>query len=576
MSEDKVSRRLIAILVADVAGFSRLVGQDEVGTITRLNALRTEIVDPGIARHNGRMVKTMGDGFLIAFSSAVDAVRSAIELQTQLLDRNADKLDDERLVLRIGINLGDVIVQDADILGDGVNIAARLEKIAVPGGVCISEKVGAEIAGKTDAVFQDGGAYEVKNIRQPLHVLHWHPDKSVTLPTGAVASDKVNGKQDRKPILAVLPFEPLGGGEEIGDLAATIDNEISAALAKLTGISLVTSDDKADYVAKGSVRISGKRIRATVQLEDQAENEQFWSERLDSNLDDIFEAMDEMAVRISSALRYEIYERETEKSNQRPNEHLSNQDLIGQAGHILFQPRRASYEKSWEMISIVIEREPDNAMALAIGAAGRAMLEVFCGYSPVASTDAEIGMRYIRRSLELNERSDFAHMVQGRLYLHCERDASAAMLEAERSLELNPGYSLALGLMGEAKSFSGDPEAGIDFSTRAVETDTRFPGNFWFMEEIALGNFIREDYADAIEWAKRADQRQRDVPRTLLTLTSSLAHAGQGDAAAKTAQRLIKLCPEISVGALRRWPFQETAHWDRLTSGLIEAGLPEI
>ena len=575
MSEDKVSRRLAAILAADVVGYSRLVGQDEEGTITRLNTLRADMLDPGIARHGGRIVKTMGDGFLIEYSSAVDAVRNAVELQGQLAERNAGSSGEGRMEFRIGVNLGDIIVQGDDILGDGVNIAARLEGIAVPGGVCISDKVGAEVAGKLEVTFQDGGEYEVKNIAQPVRVLHWHPDEGVTLPVGEVATDDdEDGKPDRKPNLVLMPFEPLGGDDETKNLTATIDDEVSGALAKLTGISLVTVAADADYVAKGSVRAAGNRFRATVQLHDQAEQKQFWSERFDGDLEDIFDAMDKLAVRICSALRYEIYERETEKSKQRPAEEQSNQELMGQAGHILFQSRRADYERSRELISIVIARDPDNPMALAIGAWGRTMLEVICGYRPIAPEDGETGMGYIRRSIELNERSDFAHMVQGRLYLHWERDTSAAILEAERSLELNPGYVLAMGLMGEARCFSGDPEAGIEYSTKAVETDARFPANHWFMEDIALGNFVREDYDAAIEWAKRADQRQRDVPRILLMLISASAHAGQAEAAGKAAQRLLDSCLDFRVGDLRRWAFQEPAHWERFTSGLIEAGLP--
>ena len=576
MAQAHLQRRLAAILVADVVGYSRLIGQDEEGTIARLNAVVVDLLVPGIARHGGRIVKTMGDGFLIEYSSAVDAVRNAVELQSQLADRNAGSSEAGRMEFRIGVNLGDIVVQGDDILGDGVNIAARLEGIAVPGGVCISDKIGAEVAGKIDAAFQDGGEYEVKNIAQPVRVLHWHPDESVTLPVGEVAADDdKDGKPDRKPNLMLMPFEPLGGDDETKDLTATIDDEVSGALAKLTGIALVTAADEADYVAKGSVRAAGNRFRATVQLHDHAEQKQFWSERFDGNLEDIFEAMDDLAMRISSALRYEIYERETEKSKARPAEEQSNQELMGQAGHILFQSRRADYEKSRELISIVMERDPDDPMALAIGAWGRTLLEVFCGWGPIAPEDGETGMGYIRRSIELNERSDFAHMAQGLLYLHWERDTSAAILEAERSLELNPGYVLAMGLMAEAKCFSGDPETGIEYGTKAVETDARFPANHWYMEDIALGNFVREDYDAAIEWAKRADQRQRDVPRILLMLTSASAHAGQADATGKAAQRLRDSCPNFCVGALRRWAFQEPAHWERFTSGLIEAGLPE-
>ena len=572
MNQANVTRRLAAILAADLVGYSRLVGQDEEGTISRLSTLRAEVLDPGVARHNGRIVKTMGDGFLIEYPSAVDAVRNAVELQIQLEERNAGLSYDKKMVFRIGVNLGDIIVQDEDILGDGVNIAARLEGIAVPGGVCISDKVGMEVAGKVDAAFQDGGRYEVKNISEPVGVLHWHPDLNMTLPVGDAAEKSGDAQEDRKPNLMIMPLEPLGDDDEIKNLAATIDDEVSRALAKLTGISLVTLLDEADYVAKGSVRMAGNRFRATVQLHEQAQKEQLWSERFEGSSDDIFDAMDDLSVRISTALRYEIYERETEKSKQRPPEEQTNQELMGQAGHILFQSRRAEYERSRELISMVVDRDPDDPMALAIGAWGHTLLEVICGYGPIDAQDGKIGTQYIRRSLELNERSAFGHLVQGLLYLHWERDIPAAMLEAERSLELNEGYPLAMGMMGEAKSYSGDPETGVELCTKALETDARFPANHWFMESIALGNFVLENYDAAVDWAKRADQRQRDVPRILLMLTAASAHVGKADAPAK---RLLDVCPDFRTGDLRRWAFEDDADWERFTAGLVNAGLPE-
>jgi adenylate cyclase len=575
MSEARISRRLAAILAADLVGYSRLVSQDEEGTISRLTALRAEFLDPGVDRHNGRIVKTMGDGFLIEYPSAVDAVRNAVELQSQLEEHNTGLTYDKKMVFRIGVNLGDVIVQEDDILGDGVNIAARLEGIAVPGGVCISNKVGTEVTGKIDVVFQDGGKYEVKNIPEPVGVLHWHPNQDVTLPVGEIASQDEDSQEDRKPNLMFMPLEPFGDSDDVKSLAATIDDEVSIALAKLTGISLVTVLDEADYVAKGSVRVAGNRFRATVQLHEQAQQEQLWSERFEGSSEDIFDAMDELSVRISNSLRYEIYERETEKSKQRPPEEQTNQELLGQAGHILFQSRRAEYQKSRELISMVVDRDPDDPMALAIGSWGHTLVEVICGYGPIEPQDGKVGMQYIRRSLELNERSAFGHLVQGLLYLHWERDTSAAILEAERALELNDGYPLAMGLMGEARSYSGDPENGIELCTKALETDARFPANHWFMEGIALGNFVTEDYEAAIEWAKRADQRQRDVPRILLMMTAASAHAGQTDAAAKTAQRLLDACPGFRVGDLRHWVFDNADDWTRFTSGLSKAGLPE-
>jgi class 3 adenylate cyclase/TolB-like protein len=575
MSDDKIARRLAAILAADVVGYSRMVGIDEEGTIKRLNALRTRLWGPSIERHGGRLVKTMGDGFLIEYPSAVDAVRNAIELQNELLTINADLPPDRRLEFRIGVNLGDIVAQDDDIFGDGVNIAARLESIAVPGGVCISEKVATEVDGKIETSFLDGGASNVKNIAQPVHVRHWHPDDNIDLPVvEASKGEDATGNAGGKPTLAILPFESLSEGTESENLTAMVEDEISAAVSKLTGIDLITVPEDANYLAKGSVRAVGDRFRVTIQLHDQVAHQQFWCERFDGTLEDIFEAVDALVARVLSTLRYEIYERETEKSKSRPIEEQSNQELMGQAGHILFQCRRAEYEKSRSLISVVVERDPNNPMALAIRAWGLAMLEVVCGWGPIAPEDGENGIKLIRRSVELNERSDFAHFVLGHFLLQLERNPGAAIREAERCLQLNSSYALAMGLMCDAMCFAGNPEAGIGFGTRAVETDAHFPANNLYMDGIALGNFVRGNYQEAVEWSRRSDQLQRNVPKVLLMLTSASAHLGQMDAAHEEARRLIEMSSDIRVSSLRRWPFQDPQQWERFTEGLVAAGIP--
>jgi class 3 adenylate cyclase/tetratricopeptide (TPR) repeat protein len=570
-------RKLTTIFYADVVGYSRLTGDDELRTHQAvMDAL--DYTNTAIDAEGGTVLRYAGDAILAEFPSVVSCVNASVTVQTELASRNQDIPDDKKVQLRIGINLGEVLIDRGEIYGDGVNIAARLESIAVPGGVCISHKVGAEVKGKLEVSFTDGGEYELKNIAEPLKVLHWHPDAGMTLPIGTAASEDTSdegSRPNKKPNLMLMPFESLGDDDQTKTLAASVTEEILGPLTKLTGISLVTTSDVADYVAKGSVRVAGNRFRASVQLHDQSEQKPFWSDRFDSDMEDMFEALDNLAVRISTALRYEIYERETAKSKLIPVEKQSSQELMGQAGHILFQSRRADYEKSRELISVVIEREPDNPMALAIAAWGRAGMEVICGYGEIADEDGDTGLKYIRRSIELNELSDFAHMVYGRLLLHWERDISAAILEAERSLELTPGYVLAMDLMGAAKSFSGDPESGIEYCTKAVEADARFPANHWFMEDIALGNFIREDYDTAVTWARRADQKQRGVASILLMLTTACWHAGQHDSAHQAAERLVEASPGFRMGDLRRWNFQDPAHWERFRQGLVEAGLPE-
>ncbi len=575
MSEQTPTRKLTTIFYADVAGYSRLTGDDELRTHRAvMDAL--DYANETITTRQGTVLRYAGDAILAEFSSVVACVDAAINVQTELARRNQDIPQDERVQLRIGVNLGEVLMDRGEIYGDGVNVAARLESIAVPGGVCISHKVGAEITGKLETSFTDGGEYALKNIAKPLQVMHWHPDESITLPVGTVAGEDAADevRPDKKPSLMLMPFESLGGDDQSKSLAASMTEETFGALTKLTGISMVTACDAADYLVKGSVRAAGNRFRTTVQLLDRSDQKSFWSDRFDEGLDDMFEALDKAAVRISTGVRYEIYQHQTEKTKQIPIEKQTSQELMGEAGHILFHSKRADYEKSRELISIVVEREPENPMALAIAAWGRVMMEVICGYRAIAAEDGETGLEYIRRSIELNEVSDFAHMVYGRILLHWERDVSAAILEAERSLELNPGYVLAMGLMGAARIYSGDPDTGIEFSTKALEADARFPANHWFMEDISLGHFVREDYDAAVTWARRADQKERGVARILLMLATASWHAGQSDSARKAVARLLETNPDFRVGELSPWVFEDPAHWERFTRGLVEAGSP--
>ena len=365
----------------------------------------------------------------------------------------------------------------------------------------------------------------------------------------------------------------LAGDPQADSVAAGVNEAVASSLANLTGISLVTAPGEASYHVLGSVQTSGPRFRITMKLLDQRSKKQFWSERFDGDIATTFDALDNLAFRICSALRYEIYERETERSRLRSLEEQTNEELMGQAGHILLNSRRSDYERSVMLIDLVVKRDPNNFMALAIRAWG-AMVEVVCGYREVSPADSKIALEFARKAIELNGRSDFAHMVYGLILLYLRRDLDAALRQARRSLELNPNYALAIDLQGMAMMYSGDAEAGLRESKRALDANPRFPANNWFMDNLSIGNFLRQDYATAIEWARRSDHIHGEIPRCLLLLVSCCTHAGAVAEAKREVDRLMQACPDFRIRDLRRWPFLKEQDWTRLTGGLAQAGLP--
>jgi adenylate cyclase len=577
LSSEHVERRLAAILAVDVVGYSRLMGADELGTFERIRAHRKELFEPEIARHHGRIFKLMGDGLLAEFGSAVDAVTCAVVLQRSMLERNSGISDERRIDVRMGINLGEVIVEDGDRHGDTINLAARLEQLARPNGICVSDKVKIEVEGKVDIRFENGGEQRLKNIAQATKVFHWRPDGApplVLTKAGAEGiRDPAPANAGAKPSLALSAFEVLGGDAQAVPLATGVNEAVASSLANLTGISLVTASSEANYHAIGSVQISGSRFRVIVKLLDQRSKKQFWSDRFDGDIAATFDALDNLAFRICSALRYEIYERETERTRLRSLEEQTNEELMGQAGHILLNSRRADYERSVTLIDLVVKRDPNNFMALAIRAWG-AMVEVVCGYREVSPADSAIALQFARKATELNGRSDFAHLVYGLMLLYLKRDLDAAVRQAKRSLELNPNYALSIYLLGMAMMYAGDAEAGLRHCKRALEANPRFPANNWFMDYMAVGNFLREDYGAAVEWARRSDEIHGDIPRCLLLLTTCYGHAGAVEEAAREADRLMQACPDFRIRDLRRWPFLREQDWARFVDGLVQARLP--
>jgi adenylate cyclase len=376
MVEQRVVRRLTAILAGDVAGYSRLMGADEEGTLSRLNAHRREFLEPKVAHHRGRIVKRTGDGILIEFASAVDAARCAVEIQHGMIKRNAPVPQDKRIELRIGIHVGDIIIEEGDIYGDGVNIAARLEGIAQPGGICISGDAYGQVRGKLDASFEDGGEQELKNIARPVRV-YWlrFNEKSATAATRLALPSK--------PSIAVLAFQNMSGDPEQEYFADGIAEDVITALSRLRWLFVVARNSSftykgksvdvrqvgrelgVRYVLEGSVRKTGNRVRINAQLIDASDGHHVWADRYDRALEDIFAVQDEMTNQITSAIAPGIVAAEVQRAQAKDVDELSTWERLMHAHWHIQRFTAEDFREAIRLLDELLRHDPNNATALS-------------------------------------------------------------------------------------------------------------------------------------------------------------------------------------------------------------------
>ena len=375
------TRRLAAILAADVAGYSRLIGVDEGGTLQALKAIRAELIDPMIASHNGRLVKTTGDGLLVEFSSVVDALRCATEVQAGMVGRNATVAADKRIEFRIGINMGDVVVEDGDIFGDGVNVAARLEALAEPGGICVSARVQEDAAGKLDLTFDDLGEQALKNIARPV--------RAYRIATGAVsasAQETPTLPLPDKPSIAVLPFQNMSGDPEQEYFADGMVEEIITALSRIRWLFVIARNSSftykgqaidvkkvgrelgVRYVLEGSVRKGGNQVRITAQLIEAETGAHLWAERFDGPLENVFEIQDRVAIAVAGVIEPALQAAEIRRSSNRPTDDLTAYDLYLRALQYSQSADRAGTVEALQTLGLAIKLDPRYGSALALAA----------------------------------------------------------------------------------------------------------------------------------------------------------------------------------------------------------------
>ncbi len=587
MAEERVQRRLAAILAADVVGYSRLMGADEAGTLAQLKTLRKEVFDPRTSEHNGRIFKTTGDGVLVEFASAVDAVQCAIKVQRALARRNKDVPTDHRMELRIGINLGDIIVDGEDIYGDGVNVAARLEGLCDTGEVYVSGAVHDQVEGKLAAAFDDLGVQTVKNIVKPIQVYRVSP-VAETVAAAAIPSE-VDKIFDR-PALAVLPFENLSGDPDQEYFADGLTEDIITALSlwksfpviarnstfafkgRSSDVREVATSLGARYVVVGSVRKGGNRVRVSAQLIDAETGHHVWAERFDRDLEDIFALQDEITQRIAATIEPELGRFEQKRSAAKVPTSLDAWDHCQRGMYQLYTFTKEGSEQARGMFLRAIELDPAYSQAHT-GLAYSYHMDILHAYTDSREDSIAQLLRHARQGVALDDRDSYAHVILAFAY-RWARQHDLAVAEAKRAIELNPNDAWAYGTLGNVLDLIGRPQDGIPYLKQSLRLNPHDVHRHFMMTIVARAYLNNRDYESAVEWARNAINRDPDHARAHLLLAASLGHLGRS-AEARTA---LDDCNRVNPDFVRRWTqwreYQRDEDNDHILEGLRKAGLP--
>jgi adenylate cyclase len=588
MSVPGPERRLAAVLAADMVGYSRLMEVDERGTLARLKTHRLELIDPAITKNHGRIIKTTGDGMLVEFRSVVDAVMCATEVQRRMAGRNADVSPARWIQFRIGINLGDVIVEDDDIFGDGVNVAARLEMLAEPGGICVSAAVRDQVDHRLDDIaFEDLGAKTVKNISRPIHVfrVRFEP-ASKAAPEGAQDAAVVANAVAKKPSIAVLPLVNMSGDPEQEFFADGLSEDIITELSRFRDLLVISRNSTfvhkgkavkvqevarefgVDYVLEGSVRKAGDRVRVTVQLIDAETDRHIWAERYDRQLEDIFAIQDEMTRAIVATLPGRVEAATHDRAKRKRTDNLAAYECVLAAKVLHHRSVREDNAQAQRLLDRALELDANYAHAHAWKACvlGQTWIYGWC-------EDADAALRQVVAELEialaLDDNDSDVHRILAAVNLTRD-DHDKAAYHQERALALNPNYDLIVVQQGELLTWLGRPEEGIDWIRKAMRLNPYHPERFW--SHLGRACYCAEKYADAAEAFSRIT-RPDHTHHAFLAAT--FAQMGNAVAATAHAAEVIKRMPEFSVAAsLATQHYKFEADRKRHEAGLLKAGLP--
>ena len=539
MAEHRVERRLAAILAGDVAGYSRLMGADEEGTLARLNAHRRELLEPTIVEHRGRIVKRTGDGILVEFGSAVDATRCAIEQQRGMARRNAHEPADRRIELRIGIHVGDIIVDEGDIFGDGVNIAARLEGIAEAGGICISDDAFRQVRGKIDAAFADAGDQRLKNIEQPVRVYR------IQLDQPAPKAPKISAPAEG-PSIAVLPFQNMSGDPEQEYFVDGIVEDIITGLSRMKWLFVIARNSSfaykgravdvkqvgrelgVRYVLEGSLRKAGDRIRITCQLIETANGTHVWAERYDRPLGNIFEIQDEITLSVVGAIEPSLRQAEIELAKRKRPDSLDAYDLYLRALPHAQVAMPGDGEKALSWLNKSLALEPDYAAAHALAA--------WC-----------YEQRYVR----------------------------GGMHEADKVAALEHARAGALGLGATILAHDGRIDQAIEYGERALRMSPHDPTAYLQFTALGIAHLAAGRFEQSAAACNKASQSNPRFSFPVVLQAAALCRLGRAHEAKAVARRVLELEPRFSIAQFVKSHTGRPEIWNPVGDALRQVGLPE-
>ncbi|WGR70282.1 MULTISPECIES: adenylate/guanylate cyclase domain-containing protein [unclassified Bradyrhizobium] len=586
----RVERRLSAILAADVAGYSRLMHHDEEATHAKLSALLTEVVHPAIAEHGGRIVKNTGDGLLAEFPSAVEAVRAAMKFQTRIKDITAGEVEDRRIAFRVGVNIGDVIVEPHDIFGDDVNIAARLEGIAEPGGICVSSLVYAHVRGKVAIEFADLGEQTLKNIPHAIRAY-----AMVQGATSPATNDARSGSLSPPRLsIVVLPFANLSGDPEQDYFVDGVTESLTTDLSRIKGSFVIgrhtafTYKGKAldlkkigrelniRYALEGSVQRSENQLRVNVQLVDAETGAHLWADRFDKPISDLFEMQDEIVSRLANALNAQLIAAEARRAER--SLHPSALDLYFQG--------MARWNKGWTPAHLAqagsfferaLELDPDNVEAL-VGIAAIDIANAGINFTDNPDALYAAAETALNKALSLAPQYALAHAFLG-CVLFCTKRGTEGIAECEHALALNPNLAEAHAFIGVAKYFIGRAEETEAHIYEAIRLSPRDEGAHRWMFWVGFSKLMLGADAEAVVWFRRSLNDNSNFPIAYFELAAALAHLGKLDEARGAVKKGLALNPTFTIRRLKAIPFSDDSTFReqgrRVIQGMRMAGVPE-
>ena len=585
MATERVERRLAAILAADVVGYSRLMGADEEGTHERLKAHFRQLINPKINEHRGRIVKTTGDGILVEFGSVIDALRCATEVQGEIAERNAGLSADSRIDYRIGIHQGDIVAEDGDIFGDGVNIAARLEALAEPGGICVSARVQEDAAGKLEIAFENMGEQQLKNIARPLRV--YQVRSGVPAPESRQAALPLPDK----PSIAVLPFANMSGDPEQEYFADGMVEEIITALSRIRWLFVIARNSTftykgravdvkqvgrelgVRYVLEGSVRKGGNRVRITAQLIDATNGTHLWADRFDGLLEEVFELQDKVAISVAGVIEPTLRQTEIERARRKRPDSLDAYDLYLRALPHAFTAMPEDADKALALLGKAVELEPDFAAAHAIIAWCQEQRYLRGGLQEETLNAA---LRHARRAIAGGSDDAAALATAGFVIAAAGRDYGTALTAFDRSFALSGSSALALGFSSVVRAWKGDDAIAVEQANRALRLSPFDPLIYLPYVGLAYAHFAAGRLEETVAAAGLAIQSNPRFSVPQILHAAALGGLDRREDAKTVVRRLRELQPGITVAtAILSARYINPKNIDALENALRRAGLPE-